>query len=326
MFRYALVFVAGLCAARPASAASWADQLFQELSKDFGSVPRGPTLQHSFLLRNTTASVVQIANVRVSCGCITASAVKTVLQPGEETSLAVSMDTTRFTGAKTVTIYVLFDQPRVEEARLLVRAYGRDDVSITPDTLTFGQINRGGSPTSTVRVTFLGNGLTQVVSAQAESNYVQASVREVTRQGTEVAYELTAKLRSDTPVGKWYTDIWVRTNNEAMPRVRVPLTVEIESALSVNPAAVTLGEVKVGGEAERKVIVRGVKPFKITGVKGTDALLSVKDSSNVSKPVHILTVKVRGQQAGEVSRTVQVLTDLDGDNSIEFSTSARIMP
>ena len=48
MFRYCLVFLAGLAAARPAAAASWADGLFQELSKDFGSVPRGPTLQHSF--------------------------------------------------------------------------------------------------------------------------------------------------------------------------------------------------------------------------------------------------------------------------------------
>jgi len=326
MFRYAFVFVAGLCAAEPAVAASWSDQLFQELSKDFGSVPRGPTLQHSFLLRNTTDSIVVIGNVRVSCGCVTASALKTVLQPGEETSIAVSMDTTRFTGPKTVTIYVPFEQPRVEETRLSVQANGRDDVSILPDTLAFGQISRGSSPTSTVRVTFLGNGLTQIVSAQAESNYVQASVREVTRQGTEVAYEVTAKLRGDAPVGKWYTDIWLRSSDEGRARVRVPLTVEIEASLSVNPPAVTLGDIKVGGEAERKVIVRGVKPFKITGVKGTDALLSVKDSGNVSKPVHILTVKVRGQQAGEVSRTVQVLTDLDGNGSIEFNTSARIMP
>src|SRR5262249_40158599 len=115
MFRFSLVFVAGLCAAAPARAASWADQMFQELSKGFGSVPRGPTLQHAFLLKNNSDSVVQIANVRVSCTCVTAYAVKTVLQPGEETSIAASMDTTRFTGVKTVTIYVLFDQPRGEE-------------------------------------------------------------------------------------------------------------------------------------------------------------------------------------------------------------------
>jgi hypothetical protein len=326
MFRYALVFVAGLCAAGPAAAASWADQMFQELSKDFGSVPRGPTLQHSFSLRNNTDSVVQIANVRVSCSCTTAYAVKTVLQPGEVTAIAASMDTTRFTGVKTVTIYVLFDHPHGEEVRLWVRANGRDDVSITPDTLAFGRISRGSAPVATTRVTFLGNGSTQVVGAQAESNYVQPSLREVSRQGSEAVYELTAKLRADAPVGKWYTDIWLRTNDESIPRVRVPLTVEIESSLSVNPSAVTLGEVKLGGETERKVIVRGVKPFKITSVKGTDTLLSVKDNANVSKSVHVLTITVRGEHTGDLKRTVQVVTDLDGEGSIEFSASARITP
>src|SRR5947208_1633735 len=199
MFRYSLVFVAGLCAAGPTAAASWADQMFQELSKDFGSVPRGPTLQHSFSLRNNTGSVVQIANVRVSCSCTTAYAVKTILQPGEETTIAASMDTTRFTGVKTVTLYVTFDQPHGDEVRLWVRANARDDVSVSPDTIAFGQVPRGQSPSATARITFLGNGLTQVVGVQSESNYVQASVRELQRQGAEVLYELTARLRPDAP-------------------------------------------------------------------------------------------------------------------------------
>jgi hypothetical protein len=37
-----------------------------------------------------------------------------------------------------------------------------------------------------------------------------------------------------------------------MPKVRVPLTVEIQSALSVSPASVILGQAKVGEQTERK--------------------------------------------------------------------------
>src|SRR5260370_40530470 len=132
MFRYSLVFVAGLCAAGPTAAASGTDQMFQELSKDFGSVPRGPTLQHAFHLKNNSANVVHIANVRVSCGCVSAYALKETLQAGEESAVLASMDTTKFTGVKSVTVYVLFDAPRTEEVRLWVRANGRDDVSVYP--------------------------------------------------------------------------------------------------------------------------------------------------------------------------------------------------
>ena len=51
--RFSLVVLLGLCTAGSASA-SWADALFDELSRDFGSVPRGPTLTHPFRLVNKT--------------------------------------------------------------------------------------------------------------------------------------------------------------------------------------------------------------------------------------------------------------------------------
>ena len=86
-------------------------------------------------------------------------------------------------------------------------------------------------------VTFLGNGQSQITEVKSDSNYILPSLKEVRRAANEVSYELTAHLRADTPVGKWYSDVWLSTNNPAMPRVRVPLTVEIESALSVSPEA-----------------------------------------------------------------------------------------
>src|SRR5262245_2672965 len=109
MLRYSLVLVAGLLATSTAGAATWADGLFDELNKDFGSVPRGPTVVHHFRVNNNTKGPVTISHVRVSCGCVTAIALKGLLQPGEETSVVAHMDTTRFVGMKTVTIYVQFN-------------------------------------------------------------------------------------------------------------------------------------------------------------------------------------------------------------------------
>ena len=158
MLRLTFVFLAGVWTAGPARAASSVDGLFQELTKDFGAVPRGPVLHHSFPIKNVTNDTVHISGIRVSCGCLTATALKSVLAPGEETTLAVRMDTTRFTGAKNASIYVQLDQPRNEEVRLWVRATARDDVALTPEALAFGQVPRGSSPTATVRVTLRGQG------------------------------------------------------------------------------------------------------------------------------------------------------------------------
>jgi hypothetical protein len=326
MLRYSLVVLAGLWAAGPALSATWADALFEEFSKDFGSVPRGPTLTHPFRVVNNTRGPVNIASVRVSCGCVSASAVKTHLAAGEATHILAQMDTTRFTGLKSVTIYVQFNQPAFEEVRLRVQANGRDDFSVTPDTLAFGRLKRGGTPAVSVLIAFYGNNATKITDVKCESNYIQPKVQEVRRQETEVSYQLTARVRGDAPVGKWYTDVWLKTNNEGMPQIRVPLMVEIESALSINPETIALGPIKTGTESERRVIVRGIKPFKITKVLGANEQLSVRDNTTEAKPIHVLTVKLKAGQPGDVNKTLRVLTDLADDNKIDFHVNARVVP
>ncbi len=311
--------------AAPASAGSWADALFEELSKDFGSVPRGPTLSHSFQLTNNTQSTVHIARVRVSCGCVSASALKDELAPGESTAIQAQMDTRRFHGVKGVTVFVRFDRPRWEETRLWVQANSRDDVSVNPDEIAFGQVKQGSTPQASITVTFLGGARSRITEVERESNYVQTSIKELSRDGREVNYQLTATIRADTPVGKWYTDIWLKTNDPSMPKVRVPLTVQIEAALSLSPSTIRLGEVKQGTEAKRKLIVRGVRPFRITKVQGVDDQLSVQDNTSESKAVHVLTVQVKPAKAGNLHRKVKLITDLKEQGEIEFEAKAQVV-
>jgi hypothetical protein len=317
---------ASLALAGSVQAGSWADSLFTELSKDFASVPRGPMLSHPFHVKNNTNTPIHLHVSRVSCGCVSAKEVSNVVPPGEETAILATMDTTRFQGLKNVTIYVTIDQPQYEEVRLWVQANSRDDVTVAPDAINFGQVKRNTTPSASANITFLGSGQWQVQGATCESNYVRTTVKEIRRQAYDVTYQLTAQLRPDSPVGKWYTDIWVQTNNPATPRVRVPVNVEIESALSVSPPIVDLGQVKMGGQAQRKVMVRGVKPFRINEIKGADGQLSVVDMTNESRPVHVLAITLKPGSSGDLKRQLRVLTDLAEESEIEFQAKAQIMP
>lgn len=300
--------------------------MFDELSRDFGSVPRGQILLHPFRIVNNTKQPIHIANVRVSCGCVSARAIQTYLQPGQETAILAQMDTNRFINTKTVTIFVTFDQPRFEEVRLWVQANSREDVMFSPDNIAFGRVKRGTTPESKITIAFLGGAQTQVLELKSESNYVQPAFNEVRRPTGESAYEITAKLRGDTPPGKWYTDLWLKTNNPAMPRLRVPVTVEVEAPLSVNPSTVSLGQVKAGTESDRKVIIRGIRPFRITGINGTDSQVQVRTTNNESKAVHVLTVTLNPRQAGDLSRIIRVQTDMQTGGDIEFNAQAQVVP
>ena len=326
MFRHSCVWIVLLGLAASARASSWADSLFDELTYDFGSVPRGQLLTHPFRVVNKTDKTVQIGNVRVSCGmCSSARAVQTTLEPGQETFILAQMYTNRFAAVKDITIYVQFNQPKFEEVRLAIRANSREDLVYNPDSLAFGKVKRGTGAEQSMTIAFYG-APTKIQAAKSESNYVQLSFKEAKGASGDSSFQLQAKIRPDTPAGKWYTDIWVMTNNPTMPKLRVPLTVEVEAALSVSPNAVSLGEIKAGGETDRKVIIRGAKPFRITSISGTDGVLKVHEAKAESKTVHVLTVTIRPNVVGELNRTIRVQTDIKTGGDIEFQALANIVP
>jgi Protein of unknown function (DUF1573) len=330
MYRYPLMLSVLLVVAAQADAQSKADALFDELSRDFGSVPYGQVVSHPFRIVNNTKQPVHVSSVSVSCGrCSSARALKNYLQPGEETAIIATMDANQFIGTKTITITVVFDQPRFEQVRLWIQANSRQDVSFTPNTLDFGRVKRGTEPEAKITVNFLGGALTKISDVKSESNYVSPSVKELERSGgSGSSFEISAKLRKDTPAGKWYTDLWLTTNNSTMQKLRVPVMVEVEAPLTANPSTVSLGQVKAGTETDRKVIIRGVRPFRITGITGTNKQVMVRATNDEAKTVHVLTVTLNPDAVGPLSQRIRVQTDLakgtEGD--IEFFAQATVEP
>jgi hypothetical protein len=231
MLRHTLLVMLMLGAASPARASNWAEELFEELTFDFGAVPRGLMLTHPFRIVNNTKTPVHIASVRVSSSPLTARALQHTLAPGEETAVIVQMDSRLFAGQKAVTIYVSFDSPRSEEVMLTVHASSRDNLVFAPASLDLEKIKRGATATAEMTMAFLGKPKIQVTEAKCDSRFIQAKLLELSRNADEVVYLVSANLQGDLPEGKWYTDVWVTTNDTAMPKVRVPLIVEVEPPL-----------------------------------------------------------------------------------------------
>src|SRR5262249_60707057 len=88
----------------------------------------------------------------------------------------------------------------------------------------------------------------------------------------------------------------------------------------------TLGEGKVNGETERRVVARGAQPFKVPAIEGGDEELTVKDSTDEAKQVHVLTVKIKPTTAGDLKRKIKVKTDLKEEGEVDFNVTATITP
>jgi Protein of unknown function (DUF1573) len=345
MHRYILMVLIVLGTASPTWANTWAEGLYEELKCDFGSVPRGQVLVHLFRMTNNTKSTVHIFKVTVSCGCTKAWALQSTLAPGQESAVIAQMDTRVFGGVRSVNIQVDFDTPTRESVNLSVTANSRSDLFYFPDALNFAKIKKGVTPTTQVEVNLVGMPQTQITEVKCDSNYIQPKLQELRRDATTAIYLVSATVRADIPEGKWYTTVWLTTNNAAMPLLRVPLAVEVEApppppppapapapppavpgSKTSAPSVVVLPAVKQGVESNRKVILSGTQPFRITNIQGEDQELIVRPVSLGSQTVHELTLTFRPSQTGQVNRLIRVTTDMSNNREIEINAQTQIVP
>ncbi|MCS7014502.1 MAG: DUF1573 domain-containing protein [Gemmatales bacterium] len=284
--------------------------------KDFGSVPRGIVCLHQFTLHNPFDRPIRIASVRTSCACATAQVDRQEIAPGATATLSVSVDTGKYLGQRVFTIFVLLEQPVVQELQFLVQAESREDITLSPNQLAFGRITRGQAAETSVTITRYSVPNWQIVAVENDNAYIEPQLTELRRDTGQVQYRLNVRLRPDVPVGSWYAELGLRANDGS--RILVPLTVEVEAALVTTPKEVHLGRVAGGVQIERRIIVRGPKPFRILKVSGDDPNLEFVWQPDESRTTHLITIRYRTPTLpGEIRHTIRILTDLPTDNTTE---------
>lgn len=284
--------------------------------KDFGSVPRGVVCLHQFSIHNPFGQLMKIASIRTSCVCASANVDKREIPPGGDAVLTVSVDTGKYVGQRAFTIFVFLEQPIVQELQFVVQANSREDITLSPNQLAFGRITRGQPAEASLVVTRYAVPDWRIVAVENDNAYLQPQLVELRRDTSQVQYRLTVQLRPDVPPGSWYAEIWLRASDGS--RILVPLSVEVESALVVTPKEVNLGRVAGGVNVERRVIVRGQKPFRIIKVSSDDPQMEFGWQPDESRTTHLVTIRFRTpSNPGEIRRVIRIQTDLPTDNIVE---------
>jgi len=207
------------------------EKLFPDgLSHDFGQVQRGTQLRHAFRVVNTTNKPLRISSVRVFMNrALRVRSSKDVLQPNEEGKIELFYDTEQFVGAKTGTVYVQSDNGKFREHRLWISAVSRDDLEFVPNSLDFGKIQKGETPSAHMVVTVLDQPKLQVTQATCNNKFIDVQVKELDRDTTRAVFQVSATLRADIPAGAIRTHVELKTNNPAMPKLLVPVSVVVET-------------------------------------------------------------------------------------------------
>lgn len=308
---------------------AWAgpSDMFAEKVKDFGTTPRGPVLTHYFRFTNNTNQTLTLGQPRVSCGCTSASLLKNQIAPGETSAVVAYMDTRRIQTpgvTKAVLVYVPFLTPNAEEVTLKVQTVCRDDLMFAPDTLAFGSVRKGQSPTARTKVTFTSDPNWEIKKSSSTGAYIHVEHKLESRQGSTVTYEITATLDKNCPAGNWTSEVNLETSNPAVAKLCIPVTVNVSASVAVSPEAVQFGELALGTPTEKRVVLQSGTPFKILEVKGADDQLKIQVESKDAKPVHVLTLSANPKLLGGFTRTVEVVTDNKDQPKVVIPVAAKV--
>ncbi len=295
----------------------WANKLFgATLSHDFGTVARGAQLKYSFKMTNIYKVPLQITDIRVTCGCLTVTPSTKTIQPNETAQLHCNMDATRFSGPKSITVYVSIGPDYVSTAALTVSANARQDVVFNPGEIDFGTVGKNQTPTRHIDVEHAGDAnwrVSEIVknSAAPFELKVEQLPQKVSGYVT-VGYRIFATIKPNAASGTFKQEVLLKTNDPQSPVITFNVLGNIRASLNVAPNPVSLSNLKVGVADSTKIVVSGSRPFRIVGIDGLEDGLTIPLPER-STTTHILELKVEPRAAGELRKQITLRTDLDGE-------------
>jgi len=320
-----------LCAAASCFADAWVDAMLAEHEHDFGTVARGAETVYKFPIKNIYLQDVELTNVRASCGCTTPTLENTTLKTGETGYIVATFNTRTFSGvhAATLTLDVAWNDNGVRrqgEAQVRVHGNIRADVVFQPGAVKFDSVDQGSKAEQQVRVTYAGRPDWKITDVRGAGDAFEVELANPQRNADSVTYDLLLRLKDTAPAG-YFNDQLVLVTNDAQ-NSRIPLQVEgrVVPQISIAPQPLVLGDVPQGQQVDKKILVRGRRPFKILTVKSDSDSFEFKTDDQASER-HIVDVIFHAREApGNIEDTIRIATDSGRGLQATLKAYATVVP
>ena len=306
-------------------AQKWAEKMFTVRSHDFGTIARSSKAEFAFELTNRYVEDVHIASVRATCGCTTPRIEKETLKTYEKGAIIAHINSGSFLGSQGATLTVTIDKPFYAQVQLQVKVYVYSDVLLEPASVELGNVERGKSIERALRIRYAGRSDWKIVEVRSDNPHLTGTATETSRQGGRISYELKAVLDKDAPSGYVNDTLWLVTNDARRKNIPVSVEGRVTEAIVVSPESLFLGAVKPGQSVEKRILVRGQKPFRITAVRSDCPCLEATVPPNQeNKSMFLVPIKfTAGKKTGKITQTIHVETDA-GQTVLKVTVNAMV--
>jgi len=168
---------------------------FAETVFDFGKVNGGDVVKHSFTFTNVGTGLLEIRDVRPSCGCTAAGTWDRQIEPGKTGTIPLQFNATGFSGTVTKSVTVTCNDVGQSNVVLYLKSMVWQPFDVAPQTTVFNVSSE--APTNETRIVRIVSNLEEPVALsepQCTNQSVQAELKSV-RPGKEFEVRLTGRLQ-----------------------------------------------------------------------------------------------------------------------------------
>ncbi|TWT42119.1 hypothetical protein RAS1_32480 [Phycisphaerae bacterium RAS1] len=234
---------------------------------NMGEVWYGHIEKFTLKVKNDGTAELKIHNVRPSCGCTAAAPAKTVLAPGEETTIGIDFDTKKKFGDASSSVEIMTNDPTRSLVSFKLKGFVKRAIKMTPiGGVVIRDTDPNGVHTARCRVENMENEpmTLKIVSANAPKFDVQ--VQEVT---PGKVWDVVATSRPPLPFGSTVGSCEISTGLTREPQFTMYVQGNILRRVTAVPEAILIHAdfMQASQRTVRLQYYGGDANFKVTGVK-----------------------------------------------------------
>jgi hypothetical protein len=237
---------------------------FSEILHQFGRVKSSDVLRHDFIVTNTGSAVLELTDVKPSCGCTMAGTWDRQIQPGQTGKIPIQFSPANFNGTVTKSVTVTCNDPAQAVHTLQIQATIWRPIDVQPAYVYFMPIE--GEETNDTRIVHITSNLEEPLILEPPQCSHPAFTLELKTVQPGKHFELHVKYSGPASNAMAQTSITVKTSSTNLPLITIAANAMPQPALAVTPMQITLPAAPQSSGYRHTQVIRNNSstPLKLT--------------------------------------------------------------
>jgi len=289
----------------------------EKAEHDFGKIDKTQKVTAKIKFQNTGKGVLEIKDVKTSCGCTAAKPDKRAYQPGEHGEVSVTFNPSRFQGPITKTVTILTNDPENPQYKCKIKADIIVDIMVKPRVLFIQNLKRGETRTEKITVYTERLEKLDITDVTCDRDFVKYEIEKV--DDKKVNFVITVN-GADIPKDqkRVFANLSYKTNSPGQKDVKTRVHVTIQDPVEVHPPAIYFFGSKQGVAREIKVRVRTTVSQELVLSEANIKMnedsfkdkLTVKIEKDPTTGLYLTVKLVEGAPKGKFQGKIHVKTNL----------------